>query len=157
LSAGAVMTLGFALLSDTYPANELGVEMGKAIIGQTFGMMVGPPVGGLLQEHMGKRAPYIFCLILIVIDLIARLFIIEPRSDRVKAIRKYEKEKTNKMDVESANGSNGAVGGDGTNKSEYFATLLGLISNPRLITALFVGFTEAFLIACKSVTSFMVI
>ncbi|KAG0235434.1 hypothetical protein BGW41_000816 [Actinomortierella wolfii] len=92
LAGGTVMTLGFALLSDTFPANQLGEQMGKALIGQTLGLMIGPPVGGSLDENIGPKAPFIFCIIFIAIDLIARILIIEPRAAKIKQIRSFQKQ-----------------------------------------------------------------
>lgn len=39
--------------------------------------VVGPPVGGTLYDRFGWRAPFIFSIILVAIDLLMRLFIIE--------------------------------------------------------------------------------
>ncbi|KAF9175857.1 hypothetical protein BGX20_009977 [Mortierella sp. AD010] len=151
LAGGTMMTLGFALLSDTYPANQLGVQMGKVMIGHTFGMMAGPPLGGILQDHLGVKAPYVFCLILIAIDLCARLLIIEPRSAKVKAIKEYEKQLEQERQKERENSSdsiNGTLVCPPTpRKAAKFSTLKGLLTNKRLVTALFVSFLEAFLVA----------
>ncbi|KAF9362093.1 hypothetical protein BGX26_004178 [Mortierella sp. AD094] len=158
LAGGTMMTLGFALLSDTYPANQLGAEMGKVMIGQSLGLMVGPPLGGVLQDKVGEKAPYVFCLILIAIDLAARLLIIEPRGAKVKAIRKFQKqqlqqqqqeeeekersrsEKTDStFDVPTPTPSKPSVA--------RMTTMSGLLTNTRLLTALVVSFIQAFLIA----------
>ncbi|KAF9426288.1 hypothetical protein BGZ76_002823 [Entomortierella beljakovae] len=153
LAGGTVMTLGFALLSDTYPANRLGIEMGKVMIGHTFGMMAGPPLGGILQEKVGIKAPYVFCLILIAIDLIARVMIIESRSVRVKALKRFQEQQKQEAKSEAV-----VVGSGSENDEEeeeekkekskgYFTTLLGLLKNKRLATALYVSFLNAFLLA----------
>jgi len=42
-----------------------------------FARLVGPPVGGTLYDRFGWRAPFIFSIILVAIDLLMRLFIIE--------------------------------------------------------------------------------
>ncbi|KAF9116483.1 hypothetical protein BGX27_002155 [Mortierella sp. AM989] len=153
LAGGTMMTLGFALLSDTYPANQLGVQMGKVMIGHTLGMMAGPPLGGILQEHVGVKAPYVFCLILIAIDLIARLLIIEPRSAKVKAIKEFERQQEQErqreqQETEETNGSiNGTLRPSTPEKTVNVSTMRGLLTNKRLITALFVSFLDAFLVA----------
>ncbi|KAG0283170.1 hypothetical protein BGZ97_008636 [Linnemannia gamsii] len=92
VAGGTVITMAFALLSDTFSANELGEQMGKSMAGQTMGMMLGPPLGGLLDEKLGRKAPFVFCLILIGIDLAARLLIIEPRTAKIKQIRAFKKQ-----------------------------------------------------------------
>lgn len=137
-----MMTLGFALLSDTYPSNQLGAEMGKVLVGQTLGLMVGPPVGGLLQDRVGVKAPYVFCLVLIAIDLIARLLIIEPRAAKVKALRELQKQQK-QQEQSSQEGSTTLPKPKTAKKS----TMCGLLSNRRLLTALVVSFIQAFLVA----------
>ncbi|KAF9426289.1 hypothetical protein BGZ76_002824 [Entomortierella beljakovae] len=158
LAGGTMMTLGFALLSDTYPANQLGAEMGKVMIGQSLGLMAGPPLGGILQDRVGEKAPYVFCLVLIGIDLVARLLIIEPRSAKVKAIRKFQKqqqkqqqqsEATEKINLEKSDLGNNNVDAPATETKQVVkgSTIKGLLTNKRLLTALVVSFINAFLIA----------
>jgi DHA1 family vesicular acetylcholine transporter-like MFS transporter 3 len=38
-----------------------------------------PPIGGSLYTHFGWNAPFLFCISLCCIDLVARLFVIEQR------------------------------------------------------------------------------
>jgi DHA1 family vesicular acetylcholine transporter-like MFS transporter 3 len=38
-----------------------------------------PPIGGSLYTHFGWNAPFIFCITLCCVDLLARLFVIEQR------------------------------------------------------------------------------
>ncbi|KAG0341858.1 hypothetical protein BG000_007789 [Podila horticola] len=139
LAGGTTITLGFALLSDTYAANRLGEEMGKILVGQSLGLMAGPPLGGLLQEHVGKKAPYVLCIVLIAIDLAARLLIIEPRSEKVKAIRAHRKQQVKEEKELAALSS--------TPTKPKISTMRLLMSSKRLITSLIVSFTQAFLIA----------
>ncbi|KAG0203473.1 hypothetical protein BGX28_004259 [Mortierella sp. GBA30] len=155
LAGGTMMTLGFALLSDTYPANQLGAEMGKIMIGQSLGLMAGPPLGGLLQDNVGPKAPYVLCLVLIAIDLVARLLIIEPRSAKVKAIRKFQKEqkkqqqqqaKTQQPSMVEAH-QDDSIPPASTPTAAKMTTMRGLLTNKRLVTALIVSFINAFLIA----------
>ncbi|KAF9946766.1 hypothetical protein BGZ72_011155 [Mortierella alpina] len=84
--------MAFTLLSDTFSANEMGEQMGKAMVGQTMGLMLGPPLGGVLDEKIGRKAPFAFCLIFIGLDLGARLLIIEPRTAKIKQIRAFNKQ-----------------------------------------------------------------
>lgn len=151
-----MMTLGFALLSDTYPSNQLGAEMGKIMIGQSLGLMAGPPLGGLLQDNIGPKAPYVLCLVLIAIDLVARLLIIEPRSAKVKAIRKFQKQQQKEQKEQGlVQQPSIVVGGPHDLQPSTSApvakltTMRGLLKNKRLLTGLIVSFTQAFLIAGK--------
>ncbi|KAF9585800.1 hypothetical protein BGW38_000700 [Lunasporangiospora selenospora] len=142
-----MMTLGFALLSDTFPANQLGTEMGKVLIGQSLGLMAGPPLGGILKEHIGPRAPYIFCLILIAIDLIARLLIIEPRSDKIKAIRAFQKLQQQGGPQSAADPQSTTASTTTNSNPKKSSTIKGLLKNKRLVTALLISFVNAFLVA----------
>ncbi|KAG0301735.1 hypothetical protein BGZ98_008089 [Dissophora globulifera] len=168
LAGGATTTLGFTLLSDTYPSNQLGAEMGKVMIGQTLGLMAGPPLGGILHDRVGDKAPYVFCIVLIAIDLIARLLIVEPRSAKVKAIREFHEQQQQlqheqqqhqqqqklleqgdalgKKDCAVIN-SPEAVSPTATPSTVKVTTIMGLLTNMRLVTALAVGFLQAFPIA----------
>ncbi|KAF9964880.1 hypothetical protein BGZ70_005795 [Mortierella alpina] len=153
LAGGTMMTLGFALLSDTYPSNQLGAEMGKIMIGQSLGLMAGPPLGGILQDKVGPKAPYVLCLVLIAIDLVARLLIIEPRSAKVKAIRKFQKQQQKEQKEQVQQPSVLTGGPDDPQLSGLvpaaakLTTMRGLLKNKRLLTGLIVSFTQAFLIA----------
>ncbi|KAF9975581.1 hypothetical protein BGZ73_000697 [Actinomortierella ambigua] len=167
LAGGTVMTLGFALLSDTFPANQLGEQMGKALIGQTLGLMLGPPVGGALDENIGPKAPFVLCIIFIAIDLIARLLIIEPRAAKIKQIRAFEKEKRQtKQQNDGATAEkvmedplelattatltpcNDEKADDAQSQGRPpKTTLWKLLRHPRLFTALVVSFVQAFVVS----------
>ncbi|KAG0254313.1 hypothetical protein DFQ27_006920 [Actinomortierella ambigua] len=165
LAGGTVMTLGFALLSDTFPANQLGEQMGKALIGQTLGLMLGPPVGGALDEGIGAKAPFVFCIIFIVIDLVARVLIIEPRTAKIKQIRAFQKQqkqdngttpvdKSTDDSLELATAATltmtattATEAGDKLQGKQEKTTLLKLMRHPRLFTALMVSFVQAFVVS----------
>ncbi|KAF9427301.1 hypothetical protein BGZ94_005157 [Podila epigama] len=92
VAGGSVWTLGLALITDVFPPEVLGVQMGKALIGYTLGLMMGPPLGGILYEHGGYLAPFIFCCAITFIDLGCRVLIIEEREEIVKALRQQGKQ-----------------------------------------------------------------
>ncbi|KAF7986230.1 hypothetical protein HWV62_38683 [Athelia sp. TMB] len=73
----------YAVICDTTPEKNVGRQLGFAMMGTSLGLVVGPPIGGLLYDHLGYRAPFIFSIIWTMIDLIGRLLIIE-RKDAVK-------------------------------------------------------------------------
>ena len=58
LAAAATWTAGLALVADIYPAESRGAAMGTALSGSTTGMLIGPPLGGLLYEWGGYSAPF---------------------------------------------------------------------------------------------------
>ena len=75
VSGGVSWTIGLSMLSDMYPSAELGSVMGYVLASNSFGFLVGPPIGGLLSEYINDKAPYLFCTALAFIDLIGRLYI----------------------------------------------------------------------------------
>ncbi|CEQ40564.1 SPOSA6832_02198, partial [Sporobolomyces salmonicolor] len=85
-----------ALLTDSVSEERAGVVIGYAMIGFSVGQAIGPPVGAfpflslrILSEHpelvqrgtlyarYGYRAPFIFSLVLVGVDLAMRLILIE--------------------------------------------------------------------------------
>ncbi|GAA5863358.1 hypothetical protein JCM3774_005264 [Rhodotorula dairenensis] len=76
-SGTVLWTIGLALITDSVPEERVGTVLGAVMIGFSCGQAIGPPVGGVLYERMGYRAPFVFSLILVGVDLILRLFIIE--------------------------------------------------------------------------------
>ncbi|KAI8814865.1 major facilitator superfamily domain-containing protein [Cladochytrium replicatum] len=78
-SSAVVWTLGLALVSDHYRSGEgIGAAMGIVLSGFTVGQVAGAPIGGALYSQLGFFAPFIFCGVLIGLDLIGRLLIEEP-------------------------------------------------------------------------------
>ena len=51
--------VGFALIADLYGPEERGRVMGMVMSATTFGLMVGPSLGGWLYERGGARVPYL--------------------------------------------------------------------------------------------------
>ncbi|KAG0082057.1 hypothetical protein BGZ92_011916 [Podila epicladia] len=66
--------------------------MGKVLIGYTLGLVMGPPLGGILYEHGGYQAPFIFIGVITLIDFGCRALIIEEREEIVKALRQQGKQ-----------------------------------------------------------------
>ncbi|KAF8060998.1 MFS general substrate transporter [Lyophyllum atratum] len=83
IGSSMVWVVGLALLCDTTPENLIGRQLGIAMGGLSVGGLVGPPVGGILYSRFGFRGPIIFGLGVTILDLIARLLIIE-RKDALK-------------------------------------------------------------------------
>ena len=87
IAGGSVWTLGLALITDVFPANVLGVQMGKALVGYMLGLMMGPPLGGILYERSEYQAPFIFFCTITLVNFVCRALIIEEREEIVKALR----------------------------------------------------------------------
>lgn len=84
-------------MTDSVPEERVGTILGFVMLGFSCGQAIGPPVGasglahedlisqltyacrtgGVLYARMGYRAPFVFSLALIGVDLLLRLFIIE--------------------------------------------------------------------------------
>ncbi|BGO98782.1 hypothetical protein JCM10021v2_002443 [Rhodotorula toruloides] len=76
-SGTVLWTIGLALVTDSVPEERVGKVLGWVMIGFSFGQAIGPPVGGVLYARMGWRAPFVFSLILVAIDLGLRMLIVE--------------------------------------------------------------------------------
>lgn len=85
-SGTVLWTIGLALITDSVSEERVGTVLGAVMIGFSCGQAIGPPVGGVLYARMGYRAPFVFSLILVGVDLILRLFIIE-KHNAIKYIR----------------------------------------------------------------------
>ncbi|KAF9989473.1 hypothetical protein BGZ75_006318 [Mortierella antarctica] len=133
VSGGAVWTLGLALMTDSFAASEMGVQMGKSLIGHTMGLLGGPPIGGLLHDAFGPKAPFYFCIAFVLLVLILLSLLIEVRADEVLEIRRYEAE-IRERDI--ANGIEV--------QEVRTTTLWQLITTKRMIAAVAVTTLEAF-------------
>jgi predicted MFS family arabinose efflux permease len=60
-AAAAVWTSGIALVAELVPAERLGQAMGTVLACMSAGLIAGPPVGGVLVEAFGHRAPFLAC------------------------------------------------------------------------------------------------
>jgi MFS family permease len=45
----------------------------------TVGSVAGSPIGGALYQNLGYKAPFIFCIILFVVDIVGCILVIEKR------------------------------------------------------------------------------
>jgi predicted MFS family arabinose efflux permease len=71
--------VGFALIADLYGGEERGRAMGLVMAGSSFGVILGPFLGGWLYERGGIRLPFLLVAALAVLELIVFLAI-APRS-----------------------------------------------------------------------------
>ncbi|KAF9583469.1 hypothetical protein BGW38_009386 [Lunasporangiospora selenospora] len=112
--------------------------MGKALIGYTLGLMSGPPLGGLLYERGGYRAPFIFCGAITLLDFICRAFIIEEREEIVNALR--EQGMSNEAMEEEAQ----VVARRKQERQETSSSFRNLLKSKRLIGCVLVTACNAF-------------
>src|SRR5689334_8035525 len=71
VAAAATWTAGLALLADLYPPQARGWAMGVALSGMTAGLLLGPPVGGLLYERGSFQLPCLVVAALALLDALA--------------------------------------------------------------------------------------
>ena len=76
ISAGVSWTAAFALIAATHPPGARGRAMGVALSGMTVGMLLGPPLGGLLLENFGTRVPFLLAAAVAGADGVARWILI---------------------------------------------------------------------------------
>ncbi|KAI9276702.1 major facilitator superfamily domain-containing protein [Phascolomyces articulosus] len=81
LSEGCVWTFSMVLISDTFPPDVLGTQMGRVLLSQRVGMAAGSPIGGGLFDRFGYRGPFSFCIMLAGIDLFLRFYLVERRNN----------------------------------------------------------------------------
>ena len=72
ISAAATWVTGLALLADHYGAERRGRAMGTAFAFANIAVLLGPPMGGWLSQHVGPRAPFLVAAGLALLDAAAR-------------------------------------------------------------------------------------
>ncbi|KAI8621553.1 major facilitator superfamily domain-containing protein [Chytriomyces sp. MP71] len=79
LASCGVWVMGLALIADCYDndTTNLGFVMNIVMSGLSVGMLAGPPIGGFLYGF-SYHAPFIFCAVLVFVDLVGRIMIKEP-------------------------------------------------------------------------------
>ncbi|SJL13831.1 uncharacterized protein ARMOST_17279 [Armillaria ostoyae] len=137
-----VWVVGLALLCDETPPELVGRQLGIAISGVSLGALVGPPVGGGLYTRFGFRGPFIFGIIIAVLDLAFRFLIIEGKS--ASKLRSSTTEKPdNEIALETNDHSLTDVGDgvDAQNKKVSFVQVLRLLfRSQRALAAAFLTF-----------------
>lgn len=85
--AGAFTWLpGMALLADHFPSEERGKAMGTAFAAANLGALLGPPLSGFLDFHVGPWAPYGAGIALVLLDAAGRFFLL-PEVEMVREAR----------------------------------------------------------------------
>jgi len=77
VSGAATWLPGMALLADHFPQEERGKAMGIAFAGANVGFLVAPPLAGFLDQSFGPLAPFWFGIALVVLDALARMFLLK--------------------------------------------------------------------------------
>ncbi|CAI7565852.1 unnamed protein product [Penicillium glandicola] len=77
IAASAVWIVGFATIADTVSEDNMGAVMGLTMSFVNLGMIGGPALSGLLLEAVGYWLTWLTPLLILIVDLIARLVMIE--------------------------------------------------------------------------------
>lgn len=78
IAGSGAWIIGLVLLTDNVPEEHLGKVFGTAMSFVSGGTLIGPAVGGTLLQLSGYWAAWSFPLVLLVVDVIARLIMVEP-------------------------------------------------------------------------------
>ena len=77
LSTAMVYTVGYTLLTEVVGMEHLGKAMGYTSMALSFGLMIGPVLGGVLYDYCGYFQVYLPAFGLIAMEVVLRLMIIE--------------------------------------------------------------------------------
>lgn len=77
LATAIVHTVGYTLLTEVVGMEHLGKAMGYTSMALSFGLMIGPVLGGILYDYCGYFQVYLPAFGLIAIEVVLRLMIIE--------------------------------------------------------------------------------
>ncbi|KAK0237153.1 major facilitator superfamily domain-containing protein [Armillaria nabsnona] len=134
-----VWVVGLALLCDEAPPELVGRQLGIAMSGLSLGALVGPPVGGGLYTRFGFRGPFIFGIIVAVLDLAFRFLIIEGKG--ASKLRSSTLEKPDNEIALEANDSSPTDSIEVQNKKVSFVQVLRLLfRSHRALAAAFLTF-----------------
>jgi hypothetical protein len=103
---------------------------------------MGPPLGGVLFEKLGFRAPFILSISFAAVDLIGRLLVVE-KADAVEWLEKDKQPEVTLAPTQGADGRTVASEGRAPHLS-VIQVVIALSKNRRAVTA----FTETFCYGC---------
>ena len=86
VAGSATWLPGMALLADHFPAESRGRAMGTAFAAANLGVLVGPPLSGFLDQHLGPSAPFLMGAGLVGLDALGRAFLL-PEVESVRSPR----------------------------------------------------------------------
>ncbi|KAJ5780516.1 Tetracycline resistance protein TetA/multidrug resistance protein MdtG [Penicillium paradoxum] len=147
-AGSATWVVGFALLANNVDKKHLGKSMGMAMSFVTAGMVAGPTVSGTLLQLFGYWAAWSLPLVVLLLDIIARLIMIEPAKGLRKTKPSSKPAGTSILNSDGApeestallSDSSAAIKPDDAEmenkpdlKHEYYTIML---TNPRVLTSL---------------------
>lgn len=76
-ASAAVMCGGMSLIAETHPSDGRGVAMGLAQTGLALGLLMGPMIGGLLFERLGRKQTFRLAAGIVLANAVAMLVLME--------------------------------------------------------------------------------
>ncbi|KAI4125288.1 MAG: hypothetical protein LQ338_004334 [Usnochroma carphineum] len=90
LSGAVVYTVGFAILFDVVGSEKIGQAMGFVGMSQSFGLLVGPAVGGWLYEWGGYFRTFIPAFMMIALEIALRSLVVVRKERRGRVSQSLE-------------------------------------------------------------------
>ncbi|KAI1746628.1 major facilitator superfamily domain-containing protein [Xylaria castorea] len=147
-AAAMVWTVGLALLADTVEEGELGKYLGVVTLAMSSGTLLGPLLGGIVDNYGGFSNVFIMAFVLIALDIVLRLIMIEK-----KVARQYiDSPISNTLDVPDElarhNPSSAEITVSPTPTIRHSRTppIISLLRSRRLLVALFATFVFGIMI-----------
>lgn len=80
IAASITWIAGLALVAQLFDSRERSAVFGRIFAATGIGMLIGPPLGGVLYTFGGPRAPFVAAVILVLLDGVGRIcFLPNPR------------------------------------------------------------------------------
>ncbi|KAL8649770.1 MAG: hypothetical protein Q9226_005439, partial [Calogaya cf. arnoldii] len=76
LSSAVVSTVGYAILFDVVSSEKIGRALGFVTMSQSFGLLVGPALGGILYDYGGYFNTFIPAFAFIAIEIALRVLVV---------------------------------------------------------------------------------
>ena len=167
LSAAVVWTIGLALVLDTVGPEKLGTTIGSIFGFISIGELAAPVLGGIVYNKAGYGGAFGMGIGILAVDFIMRALLIEKKTaKRYQHAQEDEGEARNDANalVHEHEGHGAEEAGeedpliqkqeedrfkipDGQSKTIRSFPLLFCLKDPRLLTALLLGFNQASLLA----------
>ena len=73
ISSSGIMTSGMALVAKYHHERVHGTAMGMAVTGIAAGVVLGPPIGGVMSSSLGDCSPFYVILVIIFCNILAQI------------------------------------------------------------------------------------
>ncbi|PYH46257.1 putative MFS transporter [Aspergillus saccharolyticus JOP 1030-1] len=128
----AAWVVGHAMLTDHIDADNLGKALGLAMTVVTAGIISGPTVAGAMLELFGYWSAWSVPLIVLAVDIVARLIMLEP-GDRSVPKNDETTGLLQSTDSPDATPEAATNGDSGTSRRHFYQIML---SDPRVVAGL---------------------